>query len=353
MLISAFGEVYATAAQFPTNMPEDDWRVPRQAVTRSAPLTGGAFDFLGASRAPITTYTVRKKFMLVSPIVWTTGASTIKTIFGLNPGPDGNLYGNPSTAFLSHVAVGDYIRFTYSGTLYVYPVAEVVSDTKLRLTAGDGAGLPTISLVGSVAYEIGSADYYTNLDGAIESLKRAVLGAGESRLWLDVRDGSRRWAWAKCTRFSVLENVENQRACPIELEFYLREGVWYSENLHSETVSGAPWAKTIVNAGNVATAIKSTIHAGSAAINTLVRLGPSGSYWWDFTGTLPAGQNLIMDSARYSAKKNGVGCYNELTIYDLTIPWASAQPGSNALTVYFTGGGTGATFTIEWYDAWV
>jgi len=287
MLIAGFGDTYATAAIFPTNMPEDDWTVQRPAAQRRIPFAGGAFDYRGDDAPPVAAYTVRKKFMLLGPVVWKTGTGLIFTEFGGVPLIEGDF-----TDFLNEVEAGNVLRFTMGGTQRIVTVLSVSNEAEAVISQADyNALLPYWGT--EVPYEIGNIDCYTNLDAALETLKRSVLGVGESKLWLEMRDGSHRWAWAKCQKVRQIERVEDRLAVPVELEFYLREGVWYSETLHSGLVSGTSGNATLANAGNIATAVKATVHAGSANI-TAASVGGK----WAFSGTLLAGNDLIVDAAR-------------------------------------------------------
>jgi hypothetical protein len=333
MLIAGFGDTYATAAIFPTNIPEDDWTVQRPAAARRVPFAGGTYDFNGANRDALAAYTVRKKFMLRAIMTATiTGTGTITTNGTTTITGSGTL-------FLSEVQIGDLITYSEGART----VVTVISNTALTVSlAADDNPDP-------MAYTMtGVRENYAYLDTVFEALKRSVLGSGESKLWLEMRDGSRRWAWAKCQKVRQTERVEDRLAVPVELEFYLREGVWYSETLHTGLVSGSSGNATLANAGNIATAVKATVHAGSANI-TAASVGGK----WAFSGTLLAGNDLIVDAARFSAKNNGVGCYGNMTITDPTAVWFLLDTGSHTFTLSWTGGGTGDTFGVEWYDAWV
>jgi|WetSurMetagenome_2_1015567.scaffolds.fasta_scaffold18114_2 hypothetical protein len=341
MLIAGFGDTYATAEIFPTNMPEDDWTLQRPAAARRVPFAGGAYDFNGANRDALAAYTVRKKFIqiLSGNQISATDALTVD---------EGSIIcsivaGSYTTA---NFRVSDTIEFYEhggSGLHQIRTITEIVDGTTFKIDHASVIDFP-ISDVASYTITLGA--WY--LDTLLETLKRAVLGIGESKLWLDMRDGSRRWAWAKCTKFSAGAKVEDRIATAIELEFYLREGVWYSETLHTQTMSGSSGNATLVNAGNIATAVKATVHAGSANI-TAASVGGK----WAFSGTLLAGNDLIVDAARFSAKNNGVGCYGNMTITDPTAVWFLLDTGSHTFTLSWTGGGTGDTFGVEWYDAWV
>ena len=199
---------------------------------------------------------------------------------------------------------------------------------------------------------------YGHLEGDVSSLRKSLFGLGESKLWLDVRDGTHRWAWAKCTKFSLIEKVENQESAEINIEFYLRQGLWYGETLRQDgwVLSGGHW--DIVNAGNIATPVKVSITAKTTPITYAYvgkHEGGTTIVRFEYRGSIAADKALVVDPAIYSAKNDGVGCYNDMTFLhaDERGRWLTIDPGTTRIDFGGTGGSGASTISFEWYDAWV
>jgi hypothetical protein len=69
---------------------------------------------------------------------------------------------------------------------------------------------------------------YLAMDTLLGAVRAATIDIAESKLWLLRRDGNKRWAWAKCTKFSAPDNAMGYSILKVTLEFFCREGAWYA-----------------------------------------------------------------------------------------------------------------------------
>jgi|WetSurMetagenome_2_1015567.scaffolds.fasta_scaffold18114_3 hypothetical protein len=192
-----------------------------------------------------------------------------------------------------------------------------------------------------------TAATWAGVDTALDALHAATIALGEQRLWAELRDGSKRWAWAKCRSIRTPDKVGQPQHCPITLEFDLREGLWYAEtaSLYQKVGAGT---FTLTNAGDVRVPVKVTMQSS----NTLTAYAISATgRGWSYAGSIGINDTLIVDAAAYLATKNAADCYSSLTITDKSAFWFYLEPGSNSVTITFTGGNPGAD--IVWNDAYL
>jgi hypothetical protein len=100
-------------------------------------------------------------------------------------------------------------------------------------------------------------------------------------------------------------------------------------------------------------AIKVTVMAGNAAMTAFSAVRTSGeTLTW--AGTLDAGKALVIDCGLMQVTNDGADAYDELTFSATAdmAAWFTLQPGDNEITLTWTGGGTGATISFEFYEAW-
>lgn len=192
---------------------------------------------------------------------------------------------------------------------------------------------------------------YAGVETTLEALRAATIAQDESKLWCVMRDGSRRWAWAKCVSFSAPDMRGAFLDAQVTLEFLCREGLWYNEAIHQQGKS-SDGTVTLNNAGNVNTPVKISTGSGTG---TLAQFSASTAVsGWDFAGAVFAGNDLIVDAAAYTATNNGANCYSSMTFDDSDTFWLAFAPGDNVLTISsLVGGGASFSALIEWYDCWV
>jgi hypothetical protein len=352
MLISRFGDTYAGAQVLPNALPVDNWQVRRGQAIRKVPNTSGVFDFSGTAAGPFEPMTVRKSFMVENDDpVWSTGTGQIFITDGGFPFINGS-----GTIFMTEVNPSDFIRFTYGGHAYTVTVQDhyFTRDDVLVISEAEYNGVP--HFLTPVTYEIGRIDRYATTGAALETLKKNLL-VGESKLWGDMRYTSYyepRWAWAKCTKFSAPEKIDTPFAIPVEVEFYLREGVWWNEGEHSWPVTSASLTvPDVATLGNIPTPVRVVASAVASNITALdITLGSSRI---TCNATILNGTSLVIDTGNWSIMNNGVGCFNNLTV---VTPgdrgrWLTLSPGVTGMTVVRTGGGTGSSVTAYWYDGFM
>jgi Phage tail protein len=342
MLISRFGATWANAYAFPELQASDDWQIERPPTTAQVSGTAGAFDFWGTAANPHRAVTVTKKFNLTQPAYYLTGTGTIFTFDGMNI----YLMGW-QTCFLSEVMVGDTIRFTYSGTVYEFTVNSVPTDDTLGFTTTE---LPPFE--DPVPYEIGKHNLYVNIEAALDTLKQQVVTVGESKLWGLRRDSTHRWAWAKIIRAKYPEDYQHKLVLPVELEFYVREGVWYSETENSAALAdNTSFPVSLVNHGNLPAAVRLEITPDSGTLTslTLTNAGNGNTLTW--TGSLASGMPLVIDTGQWLVTLDGDGAYSGLTFGGTQPNWLQLQPGSNAIMLATTGGSSWAG-TLTWWDTY-
>lgn len=73
-----------------------------------------------------------------------------------------------------------------------------------------------------------------------------------------------------------------------------------------------------------------------------------------FSGTILANKTLVIDTGTMQVTNDGVDAYDDLTLSptaDLAA-WFALEPGSNTITVTFTGGGAGKQISFSYYEVW-
>lgn len=128
---------------------------------------------------------------------------------------------------------------------------------------------------------------------------------------------------------------------------------------NSQTLVTSPKTFTLTlgsasDAGRAPTrAIIMTINPGNATMSniTITRTGGESIL---FSGSLAAGELLVIDTGSMQVTKSGVDAYSSLTFTptaDLAT-WFSLMPGANAMSVSWTGGGTGAEIDFVYTECW-
>ena len=141
--------------------------------------------------------------------------------------------------------------------------------------------------------------------------------------------------------------------------YYLNAGLSLDTG-NSQTLTTSPKTFTLTlgsasDAGRAPTrAIIMTINPGNASMRniTIARTGGESLY---YSGSLASGELLVINTGSMQVMKSGVDAYSNLTFTptaDLAT-WFSLLPGANAMSVSWTGGGTGAeidfVYTEDWY----
>lgn len=195
-----------------------------------------------------------------------------------------------------------------------------------------------------------TATTWAGVETALATLRASLVGS-ESYLWGECRDGSRRWAYAKCVSFSDADKVGQILHCPVEIEFLLPEGIWYSETQH--TANNSEGAHSLSNAGNIPAPLFVWTSGGAALTSTTIANATNGSGWTINLASIGI-YSIDVDPASYSAVTHG----GATDYFDVLTPaqpgklWLTLDPGANSLTSS-SAGGTSTGWEFRWYDTWV
>lgn len=166
-------------------------------------------------------------------------------------------------------------------------------------------------------------------------------------------DDSEQWCYAR------LEQIPHRRITGVNgyqmLEMtFLVESEWYGESVvNTVSLGSSPYAFAVENAGNrmVNDAIL-TVTAGDATMTAVTITTTNGTHLvW--TGTLAAGDDLIINSGSKSITNDGANAYSGLTYgASHTIDdWLRIE-GSMNITIAYVGGGADAEVGIAFYEGW-
>jgi hypothetical protein len=327
MIIDRFGDTYSTAYVFPRQNVIDDWGVTRPPVSARVGGMAGAFDFYGSDNYPIGPMVIRKSFsMLGKRTTAIAGTGTLAT--GVNAGE----YVGTATAFLTEVYPGDVIAVS----TYTLTVMTVSDNT--NFTASSGVAVdPFTGLTFTITQvKITGA----RVDDAVNELKAATITQGEHKLWALDRDAStKRWCYAKCTDVKAAEQVNAVYVLPVSVEFFAREGFWYSESTTTTSLTQANNA-TPVSMPTVGTidsdiVLNVTSSTGTMTGYTLTNNTNGDTVTW--AGSAAVGVLVALNTAAYTIKNGGVGAYSGLTIGTNQVKWFRLSPGANSVTLTVTG----------------
>lgn len=232
------------------------------------------------------------------------------------------------------------------------------------------AALPYTLNYECVALEDDAATLQTTL-AALFGLrgKRAKL----YRTLLD--DDSIQWAWARLTRVPMPSGPSGQTThIPLSFQFdvlsswrghyhtvwtlnngyFLNDGLYLNDGEFVETMSGAsPYVITVTNSGNgICYDPVITITAGGANITALTIATSTTDIDW--TGTLTAGNSLVIECGAKSIKNNGVNAYSGFAYggSHTANGWLELPPGDTAITISRTGGSTDSIVQVDFQDIW-
>lgn len=140
--------------------------------------------------------------------------------------------------------------------------------------------------------------------------------------------------------------------------FHQSDPTLYSLTRHSHTFNyaGSPLTYTAVNAGNYAplkgeNLWKATVHGtGSGLVHPVISTDLSSGQAVFFNGTVPSGQDIVIDASNLTCVLNGVSVFSSCKA-TLLIPvpgFFPLAPGNNTVT-FDAASGTG-TCLFEWSD---
>lgn len=201
-----------------------------------------------------------------------------------------------------------------------------------------------------------SAATWAAIEPALDNLKKYTIGMGRTKLWSVCRDYSHRWAWAKCVGLEVSEVNRSYLRTPVKLSFQLTEGLWYNDEMHdlSYLYTGDFYCP---NYGVYRSSLKMTVRPLSAPLTSFTLLNDDNSYTWTYTGTVPDGQYLVVDSGAYICTVNGVGTYSGLSLGAGQTMWMKLEPGvpatTNSMHASWTPGGATVWLGTQWWDTYL
>ena len=218
---------------------------------------------------------------------------------------------------------------------------------------------PVQPLTVAKRYTITSSTYAGVETTDLETL-RGDLYNGISKLWGEMRDGTRRWAWAKCVGLKTNEKSKTAKtAAEVELEFFIPEGVWYSETANTVNKT-ADDAFNVTNAGNFPALVYAELTPSSVKVTKFFwavvspLISTATTFTWEDTGTgIPSGDTLIIDSAAYSITMAGLDSYRYVTLGTGQVAWLYLAPGTNNVTIIVTQALGSWSLDFQWYDTWV
>jgi hypothetical protein len=108
---------------------------------------------------------------------------------------------------------------------------------------------------------------------------------------------------------------------------------------------------TITNGGNavVSNAVL-TLTAGDVKISSVYFIHNVTNQQMVYSADIVAGKSLVIDCGAQTVKNNAVAAYANFVVNHNR--WLDLLPGTNALSVLITGGGTGSTLSVSFYDGW-
>ncbi len=110
-----------------------------------------------------------------------------------------------------------------------------------------------------------------DLEDSLIVLRATTIGADRSKLWWLDRDNSTKyWSWAKCTGIKDFDSYKQKGRwlMPVELTFFMSEGVWYGDTQQS-------WSNTmVIPASTVGYAVNGLTNDGNVNALLDVRIVP-------------------------------------------------------------------------------
>ncbi len=142
---------------------------------------------------------------------------------------------------------------------------------------------------------------------------------------------------------------------PITLTFEIPQLPWKgAAQAPQATLSASPTNLVCPNAGNAAVSdpvITITAPGGGSITNPTLSIAGQVQLVW--TGTIPAGQSLVIDCGALSVKLNGVASYSGFSLGagHAIEDWCSIPSGGATVSLTFSGT-TGGTLRLQYSDGW-
>lgn len=264
---------------------------------------------------------------------------------------------------------------TYNREASIAPAA-----AQLRIVAtaagafdADGSGRSAQQFPHALTLEaIVSEDATADQRDALDEL-RAAVGTRANLYRVADDDGTVHRAACRLQSMTAERSYEQRRAYqPVRLIFQqleawrgastgwtlddgelLDDGLMLDETAYTATITASPSAQTITNGGNLpVTDAVITITAGSGNLVNPVLTGGGMDLRW--TGTINAGDALVIDCGALSVQDDGVDAYSGFargsghTVED----WCYLAPGATALSLAVSGTLTGASWSVSFRERW-
>lgn len=199
---------------------------------------------------------------------------------------------------------------------------------------------------------------------------RGLVGR-KKRLFRQWQDGTIEWATAR------LKGIDSERApkhyqhIEITMHFevysaywhgsfigawfldngrYLDDGLYYDSNDATYTLNTSPKTVTINQAGNaIVKDAVINITAGSSPITALTI--QSAEAHLVFSGTIAAGETLVIDCGAYTVENDGVDAISGFSLggSHAINEWLRLNPGNNAITITITGGSVDSVAAFNYW----
>lgn len=198
---------------------------------------------------------------------------------------------------------------------------------------------------------VASSDWAT-VESCVDVYK-GLIGIGRDKLWGVCRDGSHRWAWAKCVEVNASEKPKQFHTYPIAMKFYLSEGMWYAENLTSHIFYHT--APVSLMNGNWFAYPTFTLGVTNGTINSFTLSDVGGRWSMAYSNAVSAARQVVINCAAMSVTHTGVAnAYQYLTIPSNQFPWSWLVPGNSSVQLAISyGGSLTYTMTISYYAAYL
>lgn len=201
-----------------------------------------------------------------------------------------------------------------------------------------------------------SAANWAAVEAALDNLKKYTVGMGRTKLWGLCRDNTHRWTWAKCIGLEVSEVNRSYLRVPVKASFQLTEGLWYGDEMHNMSYMYTS-AFYCPNYGSFRASLRTQVRPIIGNLTSFTMTNADNGDTWTYTGAIPEGQFLVVDSGAYKCTLNDVGAYSGLSIGSGQVMWLALEPGSVAATNYITLSWTPPGVTVwvgvQWWDTYL
>lgn len=176
------------------------------------------------------------------------------------------------------------------------------------------------------------------------------------RTWM--ASGAQQWTYARLLRIGTPREPRNQLFLEVELELQLERPFWWSTLLthHVAPLALATTSVPVVNPGSapVLDAVL-TVHATASAITSLT-ISVAGVSKVQFTGSITAGTNLVIDVGAGTVLKNGVNAFNDFGVvladHHITEWLRLEAAATTTIVVQRTGGSNESWLAVDFTPAW-